>query len=69
MRRGTEKSKMPATVSAGMPGPLSVMMMSSSLTSMRITGAVPASSAASRALSVNSLRTTSGHWSGRGRSA
>ena len=32
-----------------------------SLTSMRITGAVPASSAASRALSVNYLRITSGH--------
>ena len=52
---------MPATVSAGIPGPLSVMVISVPVMSMPITGAMPASSHASSALSVNSLKMTRGH--------
>jgi hypothetical protein len=44
---------------AGMPGPLSTMMILSPFTSTEMIGAIPASSQASRLLSVNSFSTTS----------
>jgi hypothetical protein len=48
-------------VFAGMPGPLSVMMIELPFTEIEMTGAISASSQASRALSTSSLSTTSGH--------
>ena len=46
---------------AGMPGPLSMMMILSPFTSTEMIGVIPASSQASKPLSISSLTTTSGH--------
>ena len=48
-------------VFAGMPEPLSAMVIELPFTAIEMTGAISASSQASSALSVSSLNTTSGH--------
>jgi hypothetical protein len=45
---------------AGMPGPLSAMMILSPFTSTEMIGVIPASSQASKPLSISSFKTTSG---------
>jgi len=56
-----EKSRMSATVCRAMPGPLSLMMISLSLTKTRNTGAMLTSLQLSNASSASSLRMTSGN--------
>jgi hypothetical protein len=55
------KSTSALTVAAGMPGPWSATMIRSCSTVTAMSGARSAFSAASRALSISSLTTTSGH--------
>ena len=61
----TEKSRMSATTSAAMPGPLSATLITPRSTATSTRGATPASSQASRLLSTSSLTATCGHCSGR----
>ena len=61
----TVKSRMCSTVSAGMPGPLSAILIPVLSTVTAIDGAIPASSQESTPLSPSSLKMTSGHASRR----